>query len=76
MIPVRLTLLLIGAILLVLLVLGNPQPVVLSFLFWRGSFALYEVILGGTLLGILFTIIYTGHVRYILRIKQDRINRR
>ncbi|MCB1175755.1 MAG: LapA family protein [Leptospiraceae bacterium] len=73
--PVRLSLLLLGAVILSLLSIGNPQIVTIQFLFWRQSFALYKIILGSVFLGVLFTVIYSGHVRYIRRIRQDRYDR-
>lgn len=75
MIPVRLSLLLAGAIILVLLAIGNPDPVTIQFLFWRETFALYKIILGSVFLGILFSLIYMGHVKYIRRLRGGRYDR-
>lgn len=69
MIPVRLTLLLIGAVIMALLVLGNPQPVEVSFLFWSESWELYKIILTSIFGGIILCLIYMGHVKYLRRIR-------
>lgn len=71
MIPIRLTLLLIFFIALMLLVLGNPVPVQLNFLFYSERFELYKVIIGSMLLGVLGTLIYTSQVRNLRR-NRDR----
>lgn len=71
MIPVRLTLLLIFFVVLMLLVLGNPVPVRLNFLFYTAHLELYKIIIGSMLLGILGTLIYTGHARHFQR-SRDR----
>ncbi|MCB1309741.1 MAG: LapA family protein [Leptospiraceae bacterium] len=76
MIPIRLTLLLIGAFCLVLLIIGNPQPVTLQFLFWNQSVELYKVIVVAFLLGVVLTIIYTGQWRQLIRMKDERYYRR
>ena len=60
---------------LVLLALGNPEPVTLRFLFWHSSLELYKIIIGSVFLGVLFAVIYTGHLRYIRRIRGSRYDR-
>ena len=75
MVPVRLSLLLIGAAILVLLAVGNPEPVTIQFLFWRKTMALYKIILGSVFLGVLFALIYIGHLKYIRRLRGGRYDR-
>lgn len=72
MIPVRLTLLLLLFIVLMLLVLGNPAPVQVNFIFYSERFELYKVIIASMVLGILGTLIYTGHARSFLRFRERR----
>lgn len=72
MIPVRLTILLIGVLVLFLIAVGNPRPVALNLLFWSGSFALYKIIIGAVALGAILALIYVGHVRYLRRVRSGR----
>jgi uncharacterized integral membrane protein len=74
LIPIRLTLLLIFFIILMLLVLGNPVPVQLNFLFYSERFELYKIIIGSMLLGVLGTLIYTSQVRNLRRHRDRNLN--
>ncbi len=69
MIPVRLTLLLIGILVLIFLALGNPQMVSLNFIFWSVDFELYKVLFGSTALGVVLALLYSSQVRYLKRIR-------
>ena len=73
MIPVRLTLLLLGTLILFLLVLGNPLSVRLNLLFWSGTYELYKIIVGSVFFGVILTLIYIGHVKYLRRIRSNRL---
>ena len=75
MVPVRLSLLLIGCILVLLLSFANPEPVQLNLLFWSGRFELYKVLIGSLVLGALMAWIFAGHVRYIRRLREGRFLR-
>ena len=75
MVPVRLSLLLIGSILVLLLSFANPEPVQLHLLFWSGRFELYKVLIGSLILGALLAWIFTGHVRYVRRLREGRFRR-
>jgi uncharacterized integral membrane protein len=70
--PVRFTLILGAFLILFLLVLGNPVPVTMQFLFWRIQLRLYEVMLGGVVFGIVFTYIYLGHWKYLRKMRDRR----
>ncbi len=69
MIPVRLTLLLICVLALLLLIVGNPDPAPVNFLFWTGEFEQYKIIIGSAAFGALFTLLYTSQARYLKRIR-------
>lgn len=67
MLPLRLTFLLIGAVILALISFGNPEPVPVRLLFWTAEIELYKVILVSVVFGIIMAILYIGHIRYIRR---------
>jgi len=52
-----------------LLVLGNPEPVAVSFLFWSGEFELYKIIIASFAFGAIFAVIYTSQVRYLKKVR-------
>ena len=70
--PVRFILILAAFLVLFLLILGNPAPVTLQFLFWRAQLRLYEVIIGAVVFGIIFTYIYLGHWKYLRKVRDKR----
>ena len=61
--PIRLTILLLGVIIVLLLIFSNPVVVDFNFLFWGARFQLYEVIIISILIGVFLTFIYQGHVK-------------
>lgn len=61
---------LIGLVCLFLAVLGNAGEVRFQFLFWTAYFRLYEVMIGSALFGIIMTLIYIGHWKYVRRAKE------
>lgn len=75
MIPVRLTLLLIGFVALLVIILGNPEAVPVHFIFWSGAFELYKIIIGSMAFGVIVTVLYMGHVKYLRRVRSSRIQR-
>lgn len=75
MLPLRLTLMLIGVLFLALMVVGNPDPVALQFIFWSEEVALYKIILGSTAFGAVMAVLYIGHVRHVRRNLTDRFRR-
>lgn len=71
MIPVRLTLILIGVLALFLLAVGNPHPVVLNFLFWSGRFELYKILIGAVTMGIVLALLYTSLAKYLRALRHS-----
>ncbi|MBE7438400.1 MAG: DUF1049 domain-containing protein [Spirochaetales bacterium] len=68
--PVRISLFLFGIIVLLLLVLGNPERVVIQFLFWRTSYELYQVIIGSAALGAVLALLFHSHFNYLKRLRK------
>lgn len=75
MIPVRLSIMLTGIVILLLIAFANPEPVRLNLLFWSGRFELYKVIIGAIGFGALMSWIYVGHLRYVRRLRSGRFQR-
>lgn len=66
---------LIGVLLMILMVVGNPDPVPIQFIFWSEEVALYKVILGCAAFGALMAVLYIGRVRHLRRHLDDRFRR-
>ena len=66
---------LIGVLFMVLMVVGNPDPVPVQFIFWNEEVALYKIILGCMAFGALMAVLYIGHVRHVRRSLGDRFRR-
>lgn len=75
MLPLRLTLLLIGVLIAALIAVGNPDPVTVQFIFWSEEIAMYKLILGSMAFGVIMAILYIGHVRHVRRHLGDRFRR-
>lgn len=69
MIPVRLTLLLLSVVTLLLIILGNPEPVAVHFLFWTETFELYKVIIASAAFGVAVALLYTSQARNLRRLR-------
>ncbi len=66
---------LIGVLFMILMVVGNPDPVSVQFIFWNEEVALYKIILGCMAFGALMAVLYIGHVRHVRRNLGDRFRR-
>jgi len=60
------------AAVLLLLVLGNPIRVPVSFLFWTSQMELYKIVIGAALFGIIAAVVYMGHVKHLRRTRRMR----
>lgn len=69
------SLLLIGVVLILLLSYANPEQVTLNLLFWSARFELYKILIGALVLGAALAWIFTGHVRYVRRLRSGRFSR-
>lgn len=70
MIPLRLSLFLLGCFVLALMVLANPEEADLYLLFWYGRFPMNGILLGSTLVGAILALLIRSHIASIIKKRQ------
>lgn len=75
MIPLRLMLFLLGILILIILIISNPQEVTFQILFLRSTYRLYEIVLFSIIYGAILYILLRGHIRDTAKNKYIKIKK-